>query len=192
MRRFHLDAPKPLIRFNPHPGWLPGETHRRDAIADAETVSIRTRVGYRVRQRDRRRVSPSASSFNPHPGWLPGETIAPASPAPSTVSFNPHPGWLPGETYAQRVREWERTRFNPHPGWLPGETPPLPIRPHRYRVSIRTRVGYRVRLGGYRLVRRGLLGFNPHPGWLPGETRPILLDFPRGGEFQSAPGLVTG
>ena len=65
-------------------------------------VSIRTRVGYRVRQFFQARLLRFAS-FNPHPGWLPGETALDPALNRLVVGFNPHPGWLPGETSSPRT-----------------------------------------------------------------------------------------
>ena len=128
--------------FNPHPGWLPGETVDPMLKWDGQAVSIRTRVGYRVRQVVK---------------WVEGHEM----------SFNPHPGWLPGETTPMSRWRFRLSCFNPHPGWLPGETI-VGVDPATASVvSIRTRVGYRVRRG--RLTSQALAI-----------------------EFQSAPGLVTG
>ena len=105
--------------FNPHPGWLPGETRQCPSAKTVSPVSIRTRVGYRVRLPRSRTQPAGESSFNPHPGWLPGETRTSRDGALALASFNPHPGWLPGETGGGAIQA-ARQVFQSAPGLVTG------------------------------------------------------------------------
>ena len=135
------------MRFNPHPGSLPGGTTSRRArrSADVSTLTrdhsrvelverddpVEPRIPVSTLTRDHSRVEHERGRgarlhalprFNPHPGSLPGGTTVTDLGITFSSKFQPSPGITPGwNNLAESQMLKMRNRwFQPSPGITPG------------------------------------------------------------------------
>ena len=202
--------------FNPHPGFMPGETRDETPGPGQRGVSIHTRVLCRARHRVESALL-YAELFQSTPGFYAGRDSATASSITCSTNVSIHtrvlcrarrtstevhasrrsafqstPGFYAGRDPTHGIPCLENHSFNPHPGFMPGETP-TGFSTLSWSCSFNPHPGFMPgETSRPAETSRAECRFNPHPGFMPGET---LGDLDCAGYipgFNPHPGFMPG